>query len=345
MNQEALFERAQNGELSQPEQEQFNQRCQNDPAFNSEWQSYKYFFESLQYWNQKSKFIEQYQRETKKAPVGPIYSTKKRLLAATLIILISVFSTIAILRFSGLFLHSNSSEITYLNRKVDKIDQHQQDAKSTEALKKRKALSVNAHSEGSAFAINNQGYLLTSYHLINGYKEMFISNDQFERLTVKLEYAHPETDLAVLRIEDSLAYSKWNIPYILRNGNAALGEDVFTLGYPRKDVVYGSGVLSSRTGFDEDSTLYQVSIPVNPGNSGGPVFDGTGQLIGMIKGKNISAEGESFAVKSCTIKKTLTDWNINKSKTPPIHKLGRLNRPLQLKKINPYIFNLVVFKK
>ena len=100
MNQEALFERAQNGELSQPEQEQFNQRCQNDPAFNAEWQSYKYFFESLQYWNQKSKFIEQYQRETKKAPVGFIYSTKKRLLAATLIILISVFSTIAILRFS-----------------------------------------------------------------------------------------------------------------------------------------------------------------------------------------------------------------------------------------------------
>jgi len=47
MNQEALFERAQNGELSQPEQEQFNQRCQNDPAFNSEWQSYKYFLKAF----------------------------------------------------------------------------------------------------------------------------------------------------------------------------------------------------------------------------------------------------------------------------------------------------------
>lgn len=344
MTPEEYFERAELGLLSPTELEQFNKRLNSDMQFKNDWQEFLTFKSALGYLQRKQKFKKQYTQENIVQRNTKRQSIKFQIAAAVSIITISVLSTIAILRFSGLFLHSKSSEITYLNRKVDNIDQHQRAAKSTEALKKRKELSAHASNEGSAFAINNQGFLLTSYHLVQGFNTMFVSNEAFERIPVKLEFANPESDIAVLKIQDSLVYQNWNIPYALRYSDCRLGEDIFTLGYPRKDVVYGTGVLSSRTGFDEDSTLYQISIPVNPGNSGGPVFDKNGQVIGMIKGKNMSAEGESFALKAPVIKSVL-DEAVNKPLVPKsTNKLLGLNRDLQLKRINPYIFNVVVFK-
>jgi serine protease Do len=344
MTTEEYFERAELGLLSAEELKEFNSRLYTDPIFNKDWQAFLEFKSTLAYMQRKQKFTKQYAQENPTPSKSNRYPYKIQLVAAAIIIVISIFSTILILRFSGLFLHSNSREITYLNRKVDYIDQHQRTAKSTEALKKRKALSAHASIEGSAFALNNKGFILTSYHLIQGFNAMFISNDAFERIPVKLEYAHPETDIAVLKIQDSLVYQNWKIPYNFRYSDCRLGEDVFTLGYPRKDVVYGTGVLSSRTGFDEDSTMCQISIPVNPGNSGGPVFDKNGQIIGMIKGKNMSAEGESFALKAPTIKSVIEDNHIQNGIPNTVNKLMGCNRDIQLKRINPYVFNVVVFK-
>ncbi|MFZ9548794.1 MAG: S1C family serine protease [Bacteroidia bacterium] len=344
MTTEEYFERAELGLLSTEELEAFTIRLQTDPLFNKDWQAFLEFKSTLAYMQRKQKFKKQYAQENTIHSKTNRHPFKIQLAAAAVIIVISIFSTILILRFSGLFLHSNSREITYLNRKVDYIDQHQRAAKSTEALKKRKELSAHASNEGSAFAINNQGLLLTSYHLIQGFNEMFISNDAFERIPVKLEFANPELDIAVLKIQDSLVYQNWKIPYNFRYSDCRLGEDVFTLGYPRKDVVYGTGVLSSRTGFDEDSTMCQISIPVNPGNSGGPVFDKNGQVIGMIKGKNMSAEGESFALKAPAIKSVIEGHKIQNGIANTVNKLKGCNRDLQLKRINPYVFNVVVFK-
>jgi S1-C subfamily serine protease len=64
------------------------------------------------------------------------------------------------------------------------------------------------------------------------------------------------------------------------------------------EVKLTNGIVSSKTGFQGDVTSYQISAPVQPGNSGGPLFNNKGQLIGIINAKHIGAENASYAVKS-----------------------------------------------
>ena len=59
-----------------------------------------------------------------------------------------------------------------------------------------------------------------------------------------------------------------------------------------------TGVISSKTGFQGDVSLYQISAPIQPGNSGGPLFDGNGNLIGIVNAKHRGAENVSYAIKA-----------------------------------------------
>ncbi|MFX5785492.1 hypothetical protein ABTE36_23650, partial [Acinetobacter baumannii] len=77
---------------------------------------------------------------------------------------------------------------------------------------------------------------------------------------------------AILLINDPEYVPVKNIPYIIRKSNADLGEEIFTLGYPRNEVVYGMGYLSAKSGYNGDTLSYQIQMSVNPGNSGAPVF-------------------------------------------------------------------------
>jgi len=82
-----------------------------------------------------------------------------------------------------------------------------------------------------------------------------------------------------------------------------MGTQVYTLGFPLTDTMGESlkltdGLISSKTGFQGDISLYQVSIPVQPGNSGGPLFDYDANLIGVINAKHLKAENVTYAIKS-----------------------------------------------
>lgn len=75
------------------------------------------------------------------------------------------------------------------------------------------------------------------------------------------------------------------------------------MGYPLRatmgdEIKLTNGIVSSKTGFQGDITSYQISAPVQPGNSGGPLFDNQGNLIGIINAKHTGAENASYAVKT-----------------------------------------------
>ena len=138
------------------------------------------------------------------------------------------------------------------------------------------------------------------------------------------------------------------MPYTIKKDFSDLGEDVFTLGYSKNDLVYGDGFISSSTGFREDSSAYQVSIPVNPGSSGSPLIDSRGELIGIISGKHSQDEGATFAVKSSFLLSALDSVKADKSlKTPILSKRNDINgykRTTQIKKLHSYIFKVEVYK-
>ncbi len=268
---------------------------------------------------------------------------------AASVALITVLSTLFTLGYLKSMERSQQSNLKLLRRELDQI---KRDIKSTKDTLNRaipRAMAASQRFEGTCFAISEKGYLITSYHLVAKADSVFIESTTQPGLRYKVELAFGDerTDLAVLKVADSTFHEFGRIPYTLKKGTVDLGEEIFTLAYPKNDIVYGEGSISARTGFEGDSVAYQISIPVNPGNSGGPVFDTNGNLIGVVSGKLSGAEGVAFALKSSVIWRTLKDSVPNKLDKmfdlPKQSKLAGQKRTVQLKKIQDYVFQVKVY--
>lgn len=158
---------------------------------------------------------------------------------------------------------------------------------------------------GSGFALNN-GYIVTNYHVIEDAKTINIKgikgnfNTTFEAEIIASDRIN---DLALLKIKDNRFTSFGTIPYKVKTTTSEVGEDIFVLGYPLTstmgdEIKLTTGVISSKTGFQGDVSLYQISAPVQPGNSGGPLFDNKGNLIGVVSSKHSGAENVGYAIKA-----------------------------------------------
>lgn len=156
---------------------------------------------------------------------------------------------------------------------------------------------------GSGFFINKKGYLITNFHVIAGEKKItvtqFLQEDQVLRRVVHTDVeivaTAPFHDLAVLRVKDP---NTDITPVIFApEEKLGIGETVFTIGNPLGlERTVTEGVLS-QTHRNFGGILYlQVDAPVNPGNSGGPLFNARGQVIGIINMGVPTMEGLNFAI-------------------------------------------------
>lgn len=140
-------------------------------------------------------------------------------------------------------------------------------------------------SNGSGFFITADGYLLTAYHVIKEAAALQIWMNG--RLTpARIVRVDAANDIALLKV-DGLTVAA--LP-VMSSRNVRTGMDVFTLGFPNiqlqgTEVKYTQGNISSLTGAGDDPRLFQISVPVQPGNSGGPLLDEQGQVIGMVIAK------------------------------------------------------------
>ena len=265
--------------------------------------------------------------------------------------LIAVMITVSLLMGLGYLSKKQSNQITDLNRvgleRKSKKLINIKDSKSNAKEASYRAANI----EGSAFALNNKGYIVTSFHMVNGADSIFIENDQIDRACTKVIFTDANLDLAILKIVNSDLVAKWRVPFSIKEKNADVGEKVFTLGYPRNEIVYGDGSLSSLSGYSNDKSMYQISIPVNPGNSGGPLLDENANVIGVIRGKISGEEGTGFAIKSNEILKAISELENDSLKQELMSQNKRnqniknLKRSEQIKLINPYVFNVLVYKK
>jgi serine protease Do len=148
--------------------------------------------------------------------------------------------------------------------------------------------------------------------------------------------------VAIIKIIDSNFIYR-SVPYSIKKSSTDVGEEIFTLGFPRNEIVYGKGYLSAHTGYNGDTTSYQIAISANPGNSGGPIFNPSGEVIGILSGKQTTAEGVVFSSKSINIYKALDqirkDTSLNASiKLSTSSAVKDLSRVDQLRKIEDCIF-------
>lgn len=161
-------------------------------------------------------------------------------------------------------------------------------------------------SSGTGFGISSNGIIVTNYHVIDGAKSIKVRgvNSDFNKTyNAKVLVSDKNNDLALIQIDDYGLTSLGTVPYTIKTGLVGVGENIFVLGYPLRatmgdEIKLTNGIVSSRTGFQGDITSYQISAPVQPGNSGGPLFDSQGNLIGIINAKHGGAENASYAVKT-----------------------------------------------
>lgn len=161
---------------------------------------------------------------------------------------------------------------------------------------------------GSGFFIHANGYIVTNYHVIDKAKSIQVevkTGNTSVNYNAKVQVVDKTNDLAILKIEDSKFAPLPLIPYqIKRDGLAEVGSGVFTLGYPLalngmgKEVKFTDGKVSSRTGYEQNINSYQTTVPVQPGNSGGPLFNDQGQLVGVINANIKNADNVSYAIKT-----------------------------------------------
>jgi len=200
---------------------------------------------------------------------------------------------------------------------------------------------------GTGFAISANGYVVTSSHVVEGADSVLIENEAGEKFKVTEVYRDQIHDLLILKVTDPAFETFGNLPYTFKTQESDLGEKVYTLGYPREDIVFGEGSLSSSTGFEGDTTAYQISIPLNPGNSGGPLLDDKGNLIGVISGKQAGQEGASFAIKSVYLLQMISELPVEDAPVtaalPKNNALSGQSRPQQLKKLKDYVFVVKVY--
>lgn len=198
--------------------------------------------------------------------------------------------------------------------------------------------NFEANFRATAFLVDGNGYLVTNAHVVNNARNIIVENKKGDQYFAKAIYSDKITDLAILKISDTTFKKVTGLPYTFPKYSAELGEHIFTLGYPREEVVYGEGYLSAKSGYYGDTTSYQISISVNPGNSGGPVVNKNGEIIGIISSKEANADGVVFAIKSKNIYNAVKASGDDSIKLPSVNTLKGLDRVQQIKKLEDFVY-------
>jgi Trypsin-like serine proteases, typically periplasmic, contain C-terminal PDZ domain len=157
---------------------------------------------------------------------------------------------------------------------------------------------------GSGFIINEEGFLLTNFHVIEGETQISIEvylqkNGQIEPKVykdVRIVAMNKFEDMALLKIEDKDAPKFKYVP--LGSSDAmAVGERVFAVGSPLGlERTVTEGILSTKTRQMQGELYLQTTAQINPGNSGGPLFNLSGEVVGITNMKVTFGEGIGFAI-------------------------------------------------
>lgn len=162
-------------------------------------------------------------------------------------------------------------------------------------------------ASGSGFFVTSDGYFLTNHHVIRGAGKIRILVGEVT-FDAKIVRTDPVNDISLLKAE-----GEFRVLPLGRSGSVSLGEEVLTIGFPNPDIQGFSpkltkGEISATTGLHDDQRMFQVSIPIQPGSSGGPLVDESGKVVGIIsstlsalsllKSEGVVPQNVNYAVKS-----------------------------------------------
>ena len=138
------------------------------------------------------------------------------------------------------------------------------------------------YSIGTSFLVAPDGWLVTNYHVIEDAKDITIVVDG-EKRPASVQFGDKDNDVALLKA----SVSGRPIPFRQPGTNTVVAEDVMTLGYPLVSLQGQSlkasfGRVNALSGYGDDPRYFQIDVPIQPGNSGGPLINDQGELVGIV---------------------------------------------------------------
>lgn len=139
-------------------------------------------------------------------------------------------------------------------------------------------------SQGTGFFVSSQGHVLTNNHVVDGCRDITITRNGMMPVSARLAARDPQNDLALL----GTGVQPQSVPTL--SSRARVGETVYVYGYPLNGILattgnFTIGNVTATAGLGDDTRQIQISAPVQPGNSGGPLVDSYGNVVGVIVSK------------------------------------------------------------
>ncbi len=170
---------------------------------------------------------------------------------------------------------------------------------------------------GTGFMFGSKDYVITNWHVIRGAENIKVNFLNGEKINSEVLLKDSTNDIAFLKLERSPQLPASSLK-VGNSSNVRMGDKVFTIGYPAHWVMgqnpkYTEGVVNALSGIRDDPKVFQISVQIQPGNSGGPLFNQSGEVIGITQAsldpqlatESIGAlpQNVNYAIKSSYIKK------------------------------------------
>ena len=176
-----------------------------------------------------------------------------------------------------------------------------------------------AIATGTGFLFGSQDFIVTNYHVVKGTSAVKVKFTNDEMIDATVVARDIQNDVAILKLTKSPSFQSREMKF----GDSSIvrmEDEVFTIGYPHIGIMglkpkYTKGVISAVTGIKDNPTVFQTTVPIQPGNSGGPLFNENGEVIGLttsslsllaIESMGAIPHSVNYAVKSSFVKNTIS---------------------------------------
>ena len=205
-------------------------------------------------------------------------------------------------------------------------------------------------SSGSGFFLTTNGVIVTNYHVVeevNGIDVFVNRNGEVKIYKANVLISDKTNDISLLKIDDDSFTPFATLPYIINTQILDVGTSVFALGYPMSDILgeeikLTNGLISSKTGYQGDIVTYQISAPIQPGNSGGPLFDKNGNIVGITNAGVPDAQNVGYAIKASYLR-NLVDVAPETVTLPVQNNISGLSFTEKVKRLTPYVVLIKVY--